>query len=73
MEEFFVLQFCERRVGPVLLVRHPPVLLGAEKVLDSLPAQVGLALLLHHQVGEYQQEAVAGYVESFQTKMYFNE
>ena len=38
--------------------------LSPDVVLDSLPAEVGLALLLHHQVAEDEKEAVAGQVKS---------
>ena len=40
------------------------MLLIPEEVLDLLPAEVGLALLVHHQVAEDQQEAVATEVKA---------
>ena len=40
------------------------MLLIPDVVLDSLPAEVGLPLLLHHEVAEDEEEAVAGDVES---------
>ena len=41
------------------------MLLVPDEVLDPLPAQVGLALLYHHQVAEDQEEAVARDIKSF--------
>ena len=35
-----------------------------DEVLDLLPAEVGLALLVHHQVAEDQEEAVAAEVKA---------
>ena len=40
------------------------MLLVPDVVLDPLPAEVGLALLMHHQVAEDEKEAVAGQVKS---------
>ena len=38
--------------------------LSPDVVLDSLPPEVGLPLLVHHQVAEDEKEAVAGEVKS---------
>ena len=40
------------------------MLLVPDVVLDPLPAEVGLALLVHHEVAEDQEEAVSGDVKS---------
>ena len=59
-EELFVLQLGQRGVRPAGVVRHSLVLLSPDVVLDPLPPQVGLPLLVHHQVAEDEEEAVAG-------------
>ena len=64
MKKFLILQFRERRVRSVAVVVDSSVLLVTEKVFDLLPAEVSLALLVHHQVAEHQEEAVAGQVEA---------
>ena len=64
VQEFFILQFWERCVRSVAVVVDSSVLLIPEEVLDLLPAEVGLALLVHHQVAEDQQEAVAAEVKA---------
>ena len=63
-EELLIFKFRQRRVRSAGVVRHSLVLLSPDVVLDPLPAQVGLALLVHHQVAEDQEETVAGQVKS---------
>ena len=63
-EELLISQFRERSIGSAGVVRDSLVFLSPDVVLDPLPAEVGLALLVHHQVAEDEKEAVAGEVEA---------
>ena len=59
-EELLIFKFRQRRIRSAGIVRHSLVLLISDVVLDPLPAQVRLAFLVHHQVAEDEEEAVAG-------------
>ena len=46
--EFVILQFGQRRICSVIVVVDSSVLLIADEILDLLPAEVSLPLLVHH-------------------------
>ena len=54
----FILELGQWSIRSGIVVVNSFVILVSDEVFDLLPAKVRLALLVHHQVAEDQQEAV---------------
>ena len=60
----FILELGQWSIRSGIVVVNSFMILVSDEVFDLLPAKVRLALLVHHQVAEDQQEAVTRDIES---------